>query len=46
MYCSWGTLPKWKVRPIGEACLVCTLSSKAKKETEVQSPRCNVPEGR
>ena len=32
MYCSGGTLPKWKVRfIIGEACLVSTLSSKAKK---------------
>ena len=32
--------------PISEACLVSTLSSKAKKETEVQSPGCNVREGR
>ena len=26
---------KWKARPISEACLVSTLSSKATKETEV-----------
>ena len=32
--------------PIGEACLVSTLSSKAKEETEVQSPGCNVRKGR
>ena len=33
-----------ETRPIGEACLVSTLSSKAKKETEVQSTGCNVRE--
>ena len=46
MYSSGGIQPKGKARPIGEACLVLTLSSKAKTETEVQSPGCNVPEGR
>ena len=46
MYSSGGIYPKWKTRPIGEACLVLTLRSKAKKETEVQSPGCNVLEGR
>ena len=28
---SWGTQPNWETRPIGEACLVSTLISKAKK---------------
>ena len=38
MYSSGGIEPKWKARPVvGEACLVSILSSKAKKETEVQS---------
>ena len=47
MHSSGGTLPKWKARPIiGESCLALTLNSKAKKETEVQSPGCNVREGR
>ena len=31
---------------VGEDCLVSTLSSKAKKETEVQSPGCNIQESR
>ena len=31
MYSSGGFQPKWKTRPIGEACLVSTLSSKTKK---------------
>ena len=31
MYSSGGIWPKWKTRPIGEACLVLTLSSKTKK---------------
>ena len=35
----------WKAWPIGEGCLVSTLSSKAEKETEVQSPGCNIREG-
>ena len=32
--------------PIGEACLVSTLNSKAEKETEVQPPGCNVLDDR
>ena len=47
MYSAGGKWLKWKARPIiGEACLVSTLSSKAKKETEVQSSECHVLEGR
>ena len=46
MYSLGGIQPKWKARPIGEAYLALTLDSKAKKETEVQSPGCNVREGR
>ena len=43
MHSSGGIQPKWKTRPIGEACLVSTLSSRRlKKETEVQSPGCSV----
>ena len=46
MYSSVGKKPKWKAGPIGETCLVSTLSLKAKQETGVQSPRSNVREGR
>ena len=37
----WPNYFVWHCRPIGEACLVSTLSSK----TAVQSFRCNVREG-
>ena len=46
MYTSGGIYPKWEARPIDEACLVSTLSSKAEKEAEVQSPGRNVRDGR
>ena len=31
IHSSGGLKPKWKTRPVGEACLVLTMSSKAKK---------------
>ena len=46
MCSSGGIQPNWKARPTGESCLISTLSSKAEKETEVQSPGCNVQGGR